>query len=1044
MFSKYFIERPVLSAVIAMIIMLLGFTAIKGLPISQLPNITPPTVVVSAQYPGADAQTIANTILTPLESQISGADGLMYMSSKAAALPGSATITCTFNIGVNQDLAAVDVQNRINSVISQLPQSTRDLGVSVQKKTSDILLIVAITSPDGSYDSTQISNYISTNLLDEMKKIPGAGRAQIFGQRDYAMRVWLNPDKMASLGVSTAEIAGAIKDQNLQVSPGRLGQGPTNDDQMWTMQLTSQGRFSTPEEFQNIIIRAKNDGSTLRLKDVARVELGSQNYEYFGRVNGKAAAIIGIFADTNANALDTSAAVAAKIEQLSHKFPKGLAYDIPYDTTDFVKISIEEVIFTLFASIILVSLVIFLFLQSTRAAIIPVLSIPISLTGAFIGMYLLGYSINTLTLFGLVLAIGIVVDDAIVVIENMERILQSERLSPRAAAIKAMGQISGPVIAIVLVMCAVFVPATFMGGMTGQLYKQFAATIAISVIFSGFMALTFAPAIGALILKQHDKEPARFFRWFNRIFGKMTDNYVRRSGWMIRKPLIFLVIYLSTYGFIFFFHKTLPTAFLPMEDQGYFITAIVLPDGATANRTLKVVKEVEAILGAQEGVSKYTAITGLNILTFSQEPNAAVIFSRLKPWNERTTKDLKIFGILGSLGPKLGSIQEAKVFAMPPPPIRGMGPSDMFSLRLLQPGDNNVARHAQTTNTFIDALRSEPSIKNPFTTMNITTPTLAVEVNREKAKMLGLSIADIFQTLQASIGTMYINQFDKNGKVYWVQMQSDAPYRATPEDIGRAWVRSSSGQMIPLSSVIKVTMSSAPSSIEHFNGVLSTTIMGSPAPGYSSGDIIKVIEKTGTTLLPTSASYDWDGLYLQEKLVGSKALIIMGFALIMVYLILAALYERWTLPISIMLAVPYGIMGAYTVVWLIPFLNNNVFFQIGLLTLIALSAKNAILVVEFAEEQRHEGKNIYDAAMEAARLRYRPMMMTSFAFLAGMLPLIFSSGAGAGGRFSIGIAMFGGMLSATFIERYFIPYLYYWVATFQEKISPKKGENDEH
>ena len=1044
MFSKYFIDRPVLSAVIALIIMLLGFSAIKSLPISQLPNITPPTVVVSAQYPGADAQTIANTILTPLESQISGADGLMYMSSKAAALPGSATITCTFNIGVNQDLAAVDVQNRINTVLAQLPQTTRDLGISVQKKTSDILLITAITSPDASFSDTQISNYISSNLLDEIKKIPGAGRAQIFGQRDYAMRIWLNPDKMASLGVSTAEISGAIRDQNLQVSPGRLGQGPTANEQMWTMQLTSQGRFSTPEEFSNIIIRAKNDGSTIRLKDVARVELGSQNYEFFGRVNGKPAAMIGIFADTNANALDTSAAVAAKMEQLSHKFPKGIEYSIPYDTTDFVKISIEEVLFTLFASIILVSLVIYLFLQSTRAALIPVLSIPISLTGAFIGMYLLGYSINTLTLFGLVLAIGIVVDDAIVVIENMERILQSEKLSPRAAAIKAMSQISGPVIAIVLVMCAVFVPATFMGGMTGQLYKQFAATIAISVVFSGFMALTFAPAIGALILKHHEKEPARFFRWFNRVFGKMTENYVRRSGFMIRKSFIFLIIYLSTYFFIAFFHKTLPTAFLPMEDQGYFITAIVLPDGATANRTLDVVKQVESMLSKQEGVAKYTAITGLNILTFSQEPNAAVIFTRLKPWSERTSKDLKIFGILGSLGPKLGSIKEAKVFAMPPPPIRGMGPSDMFSFRLLQPGDNNVTHLYETTNTFLGTLRNEASIKNPFTTMNITTPTLAVEVNREKAKMLGLSITDIFQTLQSSIGTMYVNQFDKNGKTYWVQMQSDAPYRATPQDIGRAWVRSSSGVMIPLSSVVKVTMSSAPSSIEHFNGVLSTTIMGSPAPGFSSGEIIKVVENAGNTVLPSSASYDWDGLYLQEKLVGSKAMIIMAFALIMVYLILAALYERWTLPISIMLAVPYGILGAYTVVWLIPFLNNNVFFQIGLLTLIALSAKNAILVVEFAEEQRHGGKNIYDAAMEAARLRYRPMMMTSFAFLAGMLPLIFSSGAGAGGRFSIGVAMFGGMLAATFIERYFIPYLYYWVATFQEKIAPHKEVSNEN
>lgn len=1043
MFSKYFINRPVLSAVIAMIIMLLGFVAIKTLPISQLPNLTPPTVVVTAQYPGADAQTIANNILTPLESQISGADGLMYMSSKAAALPGSATITCTFNIGVNQDMAAVDVQNRINSVLAQLPQTTRDLGVTVQKKTSDILLIVAITSPDGSYDATGISNYISANLLDEIKKIPGAGRSQIFGQRDYAMRIWLNPDRMASLGISTSEIAAAIKDQNLQVSPGRLGQAPTTDEQMWTMQLTSKGRFSTAEEFQNIIIRSKTDGSMIRLRDVARVELGSQNYEFFGRVNGKPAAMIGIFADTNANALDTSAAVAAKMEKLAKKFPKGIEYNIPYDTTDFVKISIEEVAFTLLASIILVSLVIYLFLQSSRAAIIPILSIPISLTGAFIGMYLLGYSINTLTLFGLVLAIGIVVDDAIVVIENMERILQSEKLSPREAAIKAMAQISGPVIAIVLVMCAVFIPATFLGGMTGQLYKQFAATIAISVVFSGFMALTFAPAIGALILKHHDKEPARFFRWFNRKFANMTENYVRRSGFMIRKSLIFLVIYLSTYFFIGFFHKTLPSAFLPMEDQGYFITSVNLPEGATANRTLEVVKQVEAILGKQEGIYKFTAITGLNILTFSQEPNSAVIFTRLKPWNERTTKELKVFGILESLGPKLGSIKEAKVFAMPPPPIRGMGPSDMFSLRLLQPGDNDFNKLANATNTFVADLRQDPSIKNPMTTMNITTPTLSIEVDREKAKMMGLSISDIFQTLQATIGTMYVNQFDKNGKTYWVQMQADSLYRAKPEDIGRAWVRSSSGQLVPLSSVVTAKMSSAPSSIEHFNGVLCTTVMGSPAPGYSSGDLIKILEAKGDSILPSSVSYDWEGLYLQEKLVGSKALMIMAFALVMVYLILSALYERWTLPISIMLAVPYGIMGAYTVVWLIPFLNNNVFFQIGLLTLIALSAKNAILVVEFAEEQRQMGKNIYDAAMEAARLRYRPMMMTSFAFLAGMLPLIFSSGAGAAGRFSIGIAMFGGMLAATFIERYFIPFLYYWVATIQTKLSPAKGANHE-
>lgn len=1043
MFSKYFISKPVLSAVIAIIIMILGFSAIKNLPISQFPNLTPPTVVVTASYPGADAETIANNILTPLESQISGTDGLMYMVGKASASSGTASITCTFNIGVNQDLAAVDVQNRINSVLAQLPQTTRDLGVTVEKRTSDILLFVSVTSPDGSYNDTQISNYILTNMLDEIKKIPGAGRSQIFGRKDYAIRVWTDPDKMAKLGVTASDVSLAVKDQNIQVAPGRIGQAPTDKSQMWTMQLNSKGRFSTPAEFENIIIRSNPDGSAIRLKDVARVELGSQNYEYFTRVNGNPAAVIGIFADTNANALDTAEAVYKKMGELSKKFPPGIEYKIPYDTTQFIKISIKEVVKTLIEAIVLVSLVIYLFLQSWRAALIPILSVPVSLTGAFIGMYVLGYSINTLTLFGLVLAIGIVVDDAIVVIENMERILQTEKLKPREAALKAMMQVSGPVVAIVLVMCAVFIPATFIGGMTGQLYKQFAATIAISVVFSGFMAISFAPAIGALILKAHEAEPARFFRWFNAKFQKMTDNYVARSGWMIRKSTLVFLLYISTYGFIYFFHKTLPTAFVPMEDQGYFITSINLPDGATTNRTLEVVKEVENILKNEPSVYMFTAVTGLNIMTFSQEPNSAAVFTRLKPWEDRTTKELKLMGILGSIAKKYGAIKDANVIAMPPPPIRGMGPSDMFNFRLLQMGDANMTKMASTTNDFLKALKDEKSLKMSFTTMRASTPTLFVDVDREKAKSFGVAVSDIFVALQSSIGYININQFDKNGKTYWVQMQSEAQFRSKPEDVGKGWVRSSSGKLLPLSNFVRVYPSSAPSTIEHFNGSLSTTIMGSPAAGFSSGDVIKRLEELGDTILPASATYDWEGLYLQEKLVGSKALIIMAFALVLVYLILSALYEKWALPISIMLAVPYGIAGAYAVVWAIPFLNNNVYFQIGLLTLIGLSAKNAILVVEFAEEQRQLGKSIYDATMEAARLRFRPMMMTSVAFLAGMIPLILSSGAGAASRFSIGVAMFGGMMAATFIERFFIPFLYYWVATIRERILTKKGISHE-
>lgn len=1039
MISNFFINRPVFSTVIGIIIVILGFLSLKSLPISQLPNLTPPTVVVSAQYPGASAETIANNILTPLESQIAGIDGLMYMSSKASGLSGSGSITCTFEIGTDQDMAAVEIQNRINVALPQLPQTTRDLGVNIQKRTSDILLIVAITSPDESMDSTQISNYISTNLLDEIKRIPGAGQSQIFGQRDYAIRIWLDPNKMASLGVSSTEIAAAIKEQNLQVAPGRLGQAPSVEEQLLTIQLTADGRLSTPQEFENIIIRAKNDGSMIKVKDVAKVELGTNNYEFFGRVKGKPAAMIGIFADVNANALDTSDAVKAKMAELAKKFPDGIVYDIPYDTTDFVKISIKEVVSTLIEAILLVSFVIYIFLQSFRSAIIPILSIPISLMGAFIGMYLLGYSVNTLTLFGLVLAIGIVVDDAIIVIENMERILQSEDISPYKAAIKAMSQITAPLIAIVLVMCAVFIPSTFMGGMTGQLYKQFASTIAISVAFSGFMAISFAPSIAALILKKHHHEPRGFFRWFNNFFEKMTNNYVRRSMFMIRKFVIFGVLYLSTYGFIWFFNSTLPKAFLPMEDQGYFIVNVNLPEAATTNRTFEVVKQVENILENQDGIAKYTAITGLNILTFSQEPNSAVVFVRLKDWSERTTKETSLFGILEALGPKLGSINEAKVFAMPPPPIRGMGPSDMFSMRLLQPGNNDIANHAQNVNAFIAELRNDPKIANVFTTMNISSPTLKIDVDREKVKALNVNINELFATLQSTIGVMYINQFDKNGKTYWVQLQSDAQFRQSPEDIGKAWVRSNNNTLVPLSSLINVTLESAPSSIEHFNGMLSATVMGSPAPMVSSGDIINILEQKANTILPRETSYAWEGIYFQEKQVGSKAIVLLAFALLMVYLILSALYEKWILPISIMLAVPYAILGAYAVVWLIPWLNNTVYFQIGLLALVALSAKNAILVVEFAEELREQGKSILEATQEAARLRFRPMMMTSFAFLAGMLPLIFSSGAGSGSRFAIGVAMFGGMLSATFIERYFIPYLYYVVASIQDKLKSKRG-----
>lgn len=1037
MFSRYFINRPIFAGVLAILIVVLGFSAIRILPISQFPKVTPPTVSVNISYPGADAKTIADTVLAPIETQIAGAANLMYLSSSASGMSGTGRITCTFEVGSDTDKALIDIQNRVNLAQPRLPSVVKMLGVDVKKKTQDILMIAALYSPDGSMSDIEISNYVATHVINNIKRLPGAGDAGISGQRDYAMRIWLNPDKMASIGISTSDVDAAINEQNIQVYPGRLGQGAIKTQQM-TVMLTTKGRLSSVEEFEQIIVRANADGTIVHLRDIARVELGTSNYEYYGRFNGNPAVLLAVFSQSDANAIQTAEAVHAEMSRLSKTFPAGIEYKMAHDATKFVKISIQEVLKTLLEALLLVIAVIYLFLQSFRATLIALIAVPVSLMGAFIGMYLLGYSINTLTLFGMVLAIGIVVDDAIVVVENMERIIQSEHLSPKDAAIKAMSQVSSPIIAIVLVICAVFVPVTFVGGMTGELYKQFAMTIAVSVVFSGFVALTLSPALGALILRPHEKVPSALFVRFNAMFASMTERYLHLSATMIRRSFITFLLYLSVFGIIYHLSSSLQKSFLPTEDQGYFFTVISLPEGSTIERTQAVVEKAEKAVQSILGVENIVTIVGSNFMGGGQEPNSATIIARLAHWDARKSEELSAKGIIKEFKKVLEPISEATFNIFTPPPIRGLSKTGGVQLWLQSP-DGNMDLLVENAQKFIERAKELPQFANVTSSMRPSSPILFLDVDRERVKMLGISLEDVFSTIQSTIGLSNINQFVKDGNTYWVKVQADEDFRRTPSDIGRGYVRSSSGAMIPLNSILSIHQGSAPVSIEHFNTILSVAISATPKAGISTGEAIEALDILAKEFLPPEIMTSWDGIAYQQMKVQDRAQNILIFAFIVVFLILAAQYEAWTLPLAVMLSIPFGMGGAYIALW-ITGQNNDVFFQIGLLTLIALAAKNAILVIQFAQEERKEGKSIYDATISAARLRYRPMMMTSLAFIFGIFPLILSTGAGAESRHSIGIGILGGMIAATFIERYFIPYLYYHIATLQEKIQSLYGK----
>ncbi len=1045
MFSRFFIDRPIFAVVISVFLVLAGLAAMRSLPIAQYPEIAPPVVTVQAIYPGASAEVLEQTVAAPLENAINGVPGMIYMSSNSAS-NGIVQIQVTFEIGTSIDIAAVNVNNRVKQVEPRLPLEVRRQGVNVEPGSSAFLQVLAFYSPDGRYDDLFTSNYVTLNVLDQLKRLPGTTNVQIFGAKDYAMRIWLKPDRLAQLKLAPQDIALAISEQNAQFAAGKVGQSPSPKGQDLVYTITSRGRLSDAKEFEQIIVRASPDGSAVRLSDVARVELGSRDYEFMGRYNGKPATLVGIFLAPGANALDVAKTVKRTVDELATRFPTGLAYAVPYDTTRFVEVSIREVMKTLAEAMVLVFLVVYLFLQSWRAAIIPFAAVPVSLIGTFAGIYLLGYSINTLTLFGMVLAIGIVVDDAIVVLENVERIMREEGLPPRDAAIKAMREVTGPIIAIVLTLTAVFVPIAFLGGLTGELYRQFAVTISISVVISGLVALTLSPALCVIMLQQGHREPNRFFRWFNGWFARVTHRYTDGVVWIIRRAGMVLLVYAAMVAVTVLLWRTTPGSLVPDEDQGFYIGAVILPDGATLERTFKVVSRVEEAIRSNPANQDVVSFTGFDFLGGGFRNNAATIFVTQKPWDDRAVTAPQL---VGELFMKTVGIKEALVLAFNPPPIFGLGTAGGYEFYIQNRGEGGAKRLQEVTQQFLARVNSDSELGRAQTLWRATVPQLFVDVDREKTKKSGVPLDDVFNALSATLGSYYVNDFNKYGRTWQVLMSAEPSYRNRPADIEGIYVRSQRGEMIPLASLVNVKYSSGPDSLDRFNNLPAVKIFGEAAPGYSSGQAIARVEQIARETLPADFSFDWGGTSYQEKKSGGASVFALGFAVVMVFLILAAQYERWSLPLSVLLALPFGTFGALLAIWVKnlagPFfgatpLTNDVYFQIGLVTLLGLAAKNAILIVEYAVLKHEEGLSASASAIEAARLRFRPILMTSLAFILGVLPLAISVGAGAGARHSVGTGVMGGMIAATVLAVFHVPL--FFKVLFERRIRERRSHDE--
>ena len=1038
MSSSFFIDRPIFASVLSIVIVVIGLVAMQVLPIAQFPEITPPVVQIDADYPGASAEVVAESVARPIEVQLPGIDHLLYYDSTSTN-DGHVTIKLTFEIGADVDIATVQTQNREKLAEPQLPPEVIRRGITIKKVSPDLVAVLTLESKDPRYDALFISNYAILRILDNVKRLEGVGDAMVFGAQNYSMRIILDPVRMAQLNLTPSDIAEVVREQNRDFPAGIIGREPALPGTEMTIPVITRGRMTDVKEFEEMIVRAMPNGSMVRLKDVARVELGAQSYDLEGRFRGKPTTFLLTFLAPGANALDTVRRIRHQMDELAKSFPAGMAYDIPYDTTRFIEVSIEEVVKTLAEAMVLVILVVYLFLQTWRATIIPAVAVPVSLIGAFAGMQALGFSINTLTLFGMVLAIGMVVDDAIVVVENVERHMAEECCSSKEAAKRAMQEVAGPVIAIVLVLGAVFVPVGFLGGITGQLYKQFAITIAMSVAISGLVALTLSPALAAILLKPgHTPEPGRFFRAFNRFFGLTQARYTSGVGRVLRHSAlsiaVFAVLIVTAFGLFNF----IPNSFLPEEDQGYFITAVQLPDGASKERTDAVVSKLEQYFLSIPSIHSTDALVGQNFIFGTRGSNTATMFTPLHLWNERTRPDQHVKALIGGAYAEFAKIPEALILAFNAPSIRGLGATGGFSAQVQDPSGGDFKQFAAVTQEFLAKARQQPAIGGIGTSFRVSSPRIHAEVDRERAKSLGVPISDVFDSLQAFWGNLYINDFVKFGRVYRVQTEAEPQYRSKPDDISKIYVRAQrplNGQgpsMIPLDTIVSTEYTSGPDPVTHFNGYNTALVLGSAAPGYSSGQALEALDRAAREALhPKGYALDYSGISYQEHQAGSQSVFAFGFGLLMVFLVLAAQYESWGVPFAVILAVPFGAFGALLAVW-VTGQTNDIYFQIGMVTLIGLSAKNAILIVEFAKRRYEHGMSAVDAAIEAARLRFRPIIMTSMAFIGGVVPLVLATGAGAASRHSIGIGVFGGMLAATFLAIFFVPLFFVLI----EKLSP--------
>lgn len=1027
MFSKFFINRPIFATVLSLLILLAGIVSITVLPVEQYPNLTPPTIQVSASYPGASPEVIASTVAAPLEQQINGVEDMLYMNSVSTA-NGDMNLLVSFKVGTDPDQALINVNNRVQQATSSLPDDVRRYGITVEKKSSSILQIIALYSQAGQTDTTTIGNYALVNIVEDLKRLDGVGDAQVMSANDYAIRIWIKPDVLSQRNLTVGDIVAAVQAQNTQRAAGKIGQPPLPESVDRTYSLVAPGRLTSAEEFENIILRASPDGTTLLLKDVARVDLGSQTYEFEGSYNGKPAVPIGIFLSPGANAVATARAVGERMKELAQEFPPSMdmQYQVAYDTTLFVTESIKEVVHTLIEAMILVFLVVYLFLKDWRATLIPCLAVPVSIVGAFAGMHLFGFSINTLTLFGLVLAIGMVVDDAIVVIENVERLMQTENLSPKEATIKAMEEVSGPVVAIVLVLCSVFVPVAFMGGLTGVMYQQFAITIAVSVVISGLIALTLTPALCALLLHKQQVPTRGFFYWFDQKFAQLTGKYTGWVSFFIRRipaaVVVLLVLLAGTLGLF----KAVPTSLLPQEDQGFIMVAAQLDPASSLTNSEEVASQLEKIILHNPAVKQDMTFTGYDLLSGSQKASAVSSFVMLKPWEERTSKALSVQAVIGNIYQEaLSQIPTARVMPFNPPPIMGMSTTGGLEGYIQNRGTADSRALETQMNTFIEALRKRPEIADVTTTFTADVPQYNLTVDDVKARAMGVSLDDLYASLQGTFGSMYVNDFTYLGRSFKVMVQADGAYRARPEQINGIYVRSANGAMVPLSALVTLTAGLGPDTVERFNVFPAAKFIANPKDGYSSGDVMQIIQETAREVLDPSFTLSWTGSAYQETLSGSSSAQALLLGMLVVFLILAAQYEKWGLPVAVLLAVPFAVFGALLGTWLRG-LSNDIYFQIALVALVGLAAKNAILIVEFAVLLKEQGEDKIKAAVDAAKLRFRPIVMTSLAFILGCVPLMVSSGAGAASRHSIGTAVVFGMLAATGVAPLFIPLFFCW------------------